>query len=72
MNDKPQLPSPEIIQKTVENWQEICRKLDAAIEGIDRANDAFEERILSNPVTAYRLRGIKPKATDKVEKSESF
>jgi len=69
MNDKPQLPSPEIIQKTVDNWQEICRQLDVAIEGIDRANDAFEERILSNPVTAYRLRGIKPKTIEKVEKS---
>ncbi|MEY3866612.1 MAG: hypothetical protein RLZZ338_503 [Cyanobacteriota bacterium] len=66
MKDKPQLPSPEIIQKTVENWQEVCRRLDAAIEVIDRANEAFEERILSNPVTAYRLRGIKPQITEKV------
>lgn len=66
MNDKPQLPSPEIIQKTVENWQEVCRRLDALNELLDRANDAFEERILSNPVTAYRLRGIKPKTTEKV------
>ncbi|MDF0551491.1 hypothetical protein [Kamptonema sp. UHCC 0994] len=66
MNDKPQLPSPEIIQKTVENWQEVCRRLDALNELLDIANNAFEERILSNPVTAYRLRGIKPKAIEKV------
>ncbi len=66
MKDKPQLPSPEIIQKTVENWQEMCRKLDAAIETVDRANDAFDASILSNPVTAYRLRGIKPKPLEKV------
>jgi hypothetical protein len=66
MKDKPQLPSPEIIQKTVENWQEVCRRLDALNELLDRANEAFEERILSNPVTAYRLRGIKPKTAEKV------
>lgn len=64
MNEKPQLPSPEVIQKTVENWKEVCRKLDAFNELLDRANDAFEAHILSNPITAYRLRGIKPKVTE--------
>ncbi|MBR8826517.1 MAG: hypothetical protein DSM107014_01190 [Gomphosphaeria aponina SAG 52.96 = DSM 107014] len=59
--NKPQLPSPEVIQRTVENWQEVCRKLDALNELLDRANSAFEEYILSNPTTAYRLRGVKPK-----------
>lgn len=64
MNTKPQLPPPEIIEKTVRNWQEVCRKLDEANELLKRANDAFEAHILSNPATAYRLRGIKPKEAE--------
>lgn len=64
MNEKPQLPSPEIIQKTADNWKKVCDRLDAFNELLDRANDAFEAHILSNPATAYRLRGIKPKAPE--------
>lgn len=64
MNEKPQLPPPEVIQRTVENWQEVCRKLDALNELLDRANEAFEAHILSHPAAAYRLRGIKPKTEE--------
>ena len=59
MNDGPQLPKPEIIQRTAENWEQVCRQLDALNELLDRTNNAFETRILSNPVTAYRLRGVR-------------
>lgn len=66
MNEKPQLPPPEVIQRTVENWQEVCRKLDAFNELLDRTNAAFEIHILSNPATAYRLRGVKPPAAESI------
>jgi hypothetical protein len=67
MNEKRQPPPPEVIQRTVENWQEICRRLDALNELLDRTNDAFEAHILSNPAAAYRLRGIKPPVVENQE-----
>ena len=68
MNEKRQPPPPEIIEKTAANWKKVCEKLDALNELLDRANDAFEAHILSNPATAYRLRGIKPKAAENPQK----
>lgn len=65
MNYQPQLPSPEIIQKTVENWQAVCRQIDSAIAFLDRANEMIETHILSHPITAYRLRGIPPHSSSK-------
>ncbi|MCD8489690.1 MAG: hypothetical protein LRZ84_23865 [Desertifilum sp.] len=57
MTPQPQLPSPEILQKTVDNWQGVCNRIDAAIALLDRAHEMIETHILSNPIAAYRLRG---------------
>ena len=59
MKDGPQVPKPEIIQRTVENWERVCCQLDALNELLDKTNSAFEARILNNPATAYRLRGVR-------------
>ncbi|NES93756.1 MAG: hypothetical protein F6K32_00565 [Desertifilum sp. SIO1I2] len=63
MNSQPQLPSPEILQKTVDNWQVICVRLDSAIALLDRAHEMIETHILSNPIAAYRLRGHRASAS---------
>lgn len=48
------------------NWHEVCWELDIPKEWGDRANDAFEADIFSNPIRGYDWLGMtrEPRKSD--------
>lgn len=54
IKDKPKLPEPEIIEKTVRNLKTVCQQLDALTLQLDELIAMVEEDIRKSPLTTYR------------------
>ncbi len=56
MDDKPKLPEPEIIDKTLNNLRSVCQQLDALTLQLDELIAMVEADIRRSPLTNYRLK----------------
>jgi hypothetical protein len=56
MDDKPKLPEPEIIDKTVNNLRSVCQQLDTLTLQLDELIAMVEADIRRSPLTTYRLK----------------
>jgi len=65
MNDKPRIPDAETRARSVANWRETIRKIDALTYQLDELLAMVEEHNRRSPLTAYRLGNLKGPATQK-------
>jgi len=54
MSEKPKLPNPEVIQKTVRNLRGVCQRLDALTLSLDELIAMVEADIRNSPINVYR------------------
>ena len=54
MSEKPKLPEPEIIEKTVRNLRGVCHRLDALTLSLDELIAMVETDIRNSPINVYR------------------
>ncbi|MBC6434625.1 hypothetical protein FM036_30525 [Nostoc sp. HG1] len=54
MSEKPKLPEPEIIEKTVRNLRGVCHRLDALTLSLDELIAMVEADIRNSPINVYR------------------
>jgi len=54
MSEKPKLPEPEIIEKTVRNFRGVCHRLDALTLSLDELIAMVEADIRNSPINVYR------------------
>jgi len=54
MSEKPKLPNPEVIEKTVRNLRGVCQRLDALTLSLDELIAMVEADIRNSPINVYR------------------
>lgn len=54
MSEKPKLPNPEVIQKTVRNLRGVCQRLDALTLSLDELIAMVEADIRNSPINVHR------------------
>jgi hypothetical protein len=54
MSEKPKLPNPEVIQKTVRNLRGVCQRLDALTFSLDELIAMVEADIRNSPINVHR------------------
>ncbi|WP_293355845.1 MULTISPECIES: hypothetical protein [unclassified Microcoleus] len=59
MSEKPKLPDPEIIEKTVRNLRGVCLRLDALTLSLDELIAIVEADIRNSPINVYRRENAK-------------
>jgi hypothetical protein len=59
MSEKPKLPEPEIIEKTVRNLRGVCLRLDALTLSLDELIAMVEADIRNSPINVHRRENAK-------------
>jgi hypothetical protein len=59
MSEKPKLPEPEIIEKTVRNLRGVCQRLEALTLSLDELIAIVEADIRNSPINVYRRENAK-------------
>lgn len=59
MSEKPKLPEPEIIEKTVRNLRGVCQRLDALTFSLDELIAMVEADIRNSPINVHRRQKAK-------------
>lgn len=59
MSEKPKLPDPEIIEKTVRNLRGVCLRLDALTLSLDELIAMVEADIRNSPINVHRRENAK-------------